>query len=286
MESHKNDLLNLRSTEIVQKHRSLFEYAARILTYHDRFKENVTQSGLIPNPPKNYHWFLLTSGAQIELNFISVCRLLSEGHVVESFVLLRTSFELLFYMGYILKDPVGRGKDWEDYDAVYRVQSLKRANRLQPIKLSDHQTDLDAIYKENRSAIDKFTRPGHQSNSNLFQRKYYDNWTRQKSIRDVAVCAEMVDLYDSIYDAFTQYVHPTRKIWNRYAVSSRNGVLIGLGPVLAATDAEVREVIHAGALSLLRLIEMLAENFRIELADDHSRLVEELGRILVESSAE
>ncbi len=278
-ESDDSRLVDLPQTKVVANSRNLFDYANRVLKYFEDFKQTITDKGLVSYPPKHYEVFLLTSSTQVELNFMSSLRLLAEGHVIEAFILLRTSYELLIFISYMLKDPTGRGRDWEDYNVVYRIKSLQRATKVGDVEQSLYQDELNRLLNQNKSEIDKFTRPKHLDNPKLLERKYYANWTRRASIRDIAVCADQKDLYDQEYEYFTLYVHPTSEIWNRYFVFSDEGKFIGLGPVLDATKKEVLHTIQAGSYSLLLLVEFLCKHFQLKLEEEHSNLCVELKQI-------
>ena len=154
--------------------------------------------------------------------------LCAEGYGEDAAILVRSMFELLITLLYILKDPTDeRVYRYYSYDWVLRKKMFDYAktkpdlvkemeDRVANPKVGD--TNVEEVMKTAIEVQDKY--------------KYTRSGWSDKTIYDMAVEVGRVDNYKTIYALQSQIAHTAVRVMNDYVKESGSGLNIMVGPGL------------------------------------------------------
>lgn len=154
--------------------------------------------------------------------------LCAEGYGEDAAILVRSMFELLITLLYILKDPTDeRVYRYYSYDWVIRKKMFDYAktkpdlvkemeDRVANPKVGD--TNVEEVMKIAKEVQEKY--------------KYNRTGWSDKTIYDMAVDVGRVDNYKTIYALQSQIAHTAVRVMNDYVKESGSGLNIMVGPGL------------------------------------------------------
>lgn len=275
----------LPDTPCTKSHGHVFDHALRVYEYYEDVVQHVTQSKKLSYPITPFESFFLMSLSQIQMSYISILHLCAIEHMNDCNILLRSVYEHLFHIGYMQTNPVTLGKQWEDYECVYRIRNAQRL--MKSPDFTKYEEEVRSVLQELTGTcmpqLDFFTRNDKQLKRRIEDRSYFLNWTK-KSIGDIARVAGMKEEYRTVYNFGSDYVHPTPRSLQRYVHLDPHGDVDGIGPRPTYERKEVGGLIGTLSLGLLKAVELVSSHFDLELTDRHSLLVRECGSILATPS--
>lgn len=275
----------LPSTPCTKLHRRVFDHALCVYEYHEDMVQHVAQSKKLSSPITPFESFFLMSLSQIQMSYISILNLCAIEHMNDCNILLRSVYEHLFHIGYMQTNPVTLGKQWEDYECVYRIRNAQRL--MKSPDFTKYEEEVRSVLQELTGTcmpqLDFFTRNDKQLKRRIEDRAYFLNWTK-KSIGDIARVAGMKEEYRTVYNLGSDYVHPTTNSLKRYVRLDPHGYVDGIGPRPMYERGEVGGLIGTLSSGLLRAVRLISIHFEMELSERHSSLVKECDSILATPS--
>lgn len=222
-------------------------------------------------------WYLMFAFIKSYRTINSVLILCERSNGQDAFVLVRTLFELMVNTQYVFQEDTDEKlRLFNEYDWVLRDRMLTNAlNNEQTAKLLESRVKGINLEEIKNRAVNylKTYKKGE---------KKYGSWTK-KSIAELANETGLKDLYKSLYELGSQFVHSNSRAMNEYIKRTDSGEIIFQ---TYESDGYIKESLVGSFCCFLSVVNWVNKIFELTYEDKLNDLYERYKKLSEEPNPE